>query len=65
MVNHNIGRLPVVLRSQPTRLLGIVTRSEILSAHRRQIEEDETRRPVIPIPRLSTQVRSLGSRLFR
>ena len=30
MVNHNIGRLPVVMRSEPTRLIGIVTRSDIL-----------------------------------
>ena len=64
MVNHNIGRLPVVMRSQPTRLIGIVTRSDILSAYRRQIEENQSQRPDIHIPKFSTRVRSLRSRLF-
>jgi CBS domain-containing protein len=65
MVNHNIGRLPVVMRSQPTRLIGIVTRSDILSAYRRQIEDNEAQRPDIHLPRLSEKVRSFPSRLFR
>ncbi|HUE16914.1 MAG TPA: chloride channel protein [Planctomycetaceae bacterium] len=65
MVNHNIGRLPVVMRSQPTRLIGIVTRSDILSAYRRRIEENEAQRPDIRVPRLSDKVRALPSRLFR
>ena len=57
MVNHNIGRLPVVLRSQPTRLVGIVTRSDILSAYRRRIEENEAQRPDIRVRRLSEKMR--------
>jgi chloride channel protein, CIC family len=65
MVNHNIGRLPVVLRSRPTQLIGIVTRSDILSAYRRQIEDNEAQQPDIHIPRLSKRVRSLRARLFR
>jgi H+/Cl- antiporter ClcA len=65
MVNHNIGRLPVVLRSQPTRLIGIVTRSDILSAYRRRIDENEAQRPDIRVPRLPDKVRGLHSRLFR
>ena len=56
MVNHNIGRLPVVMRSQPTRLIGIVTRSDILSAYRRQIEENQSQCPDIHIPKFSTRV---------
>lgn len=64
MVNHNIGRLPVVMRRQPTKVIGIVTRSDILSAYRRQIEENEANRPDIRIRRLSTRIRSFGSRLF-
>ena len=37
MVNHNIGRLPVIDR--PTgRLVGMITRSDLLSAHRRRLE---------------------------
>ncbi len=54
MVNHNIGRLPVVCRSQPPRLVGIVTRSDILSAYRRRIEENEAQRPDIRCAGVST-----------
>jgi CBS domain-containing protein len=38
MVNHNIGRLPVIDRSTG-RLIGMITRSDLLSAHRRRLEE--------------------------
>ena len=65
MVNHNIGRLPVVLRSQPTKLVGIVTRSDILSAYRRRIEENEAQRPQIRVRRISRRLRALPARLFR
>ena len=34
MVKHDIGRLPVVRRDQPAELVGIVTRSDILSIFR-------------------------------
>lgn len=33
MVRHDIGRLPVVSRTAPSHLLGIVTRSDLLRAH--------------------------------
>jgi chloride channel protein, CIC family len=65
MVNHNIGRLPVVRRDQPTRLVGIVTRSDVLSAYRRRIKQDETQRPVIRVSRLSKKLRRIPTRLFR
>lgn len=65
MVNHNIGRLPVILRNEPTRLIGIVTRSDILSAYRRRIKQDETQRPAIRVSRLSKKLRGIPTRLFR
>jgi CBS domain-containing protein len=65
MVNHNIGRLPVVLRDQPTRLIGIVTRSDILSAYRRRIQQDKTQRPAIRVSRLSKRFRRIPARLLR
>jgi CBS-domain-containing membrane protein len=49
MVNHGIGRLPVVLRSQPSQLIGIVTRSDILSVYRRSVEEAQTEAPNIKL----------------
>lgn len=39
MVRHDIGRLPVVRRDGEGRVIGIVTRSDVLSAYRRRIEE--------------------------
>lgn len=39
MVNHDIGRLPVVNRVGKPRIVGIVTRSDILSAYRARIAE--------------------------
>jgi CBS domain-containing protein len=45
MVNHDIGRLPVVNRVGTPRLVGIITRSDILSCYRRQIEEEQMEAP--------------------
>ncbi|MBU8900246.1 chloride channel protein [Corallococcus sp. H22C18031201] len=38
MVEEGVGRLPVVCRDAPTRVVGIVTRSDLLSAHRQRLE---------------------------
>jgi CBS domain-containing protein len=38
MVRHDVGRLPVVSR-QTRRVVGIVTRSDLLRAHRRRLVE--------------------------
>jgi CBS domain-containing protein len=43
MVNHDIGRLPVMSRAEPSKLVGIITRADVLRAHRRRL--DETQRP--------------------
>jgi len=39
MVRENIGRLPVVARNAPRRVIGIVTRSDLLVAHKRRLDE--------------------------
>jgi len=39
MVGHDVGRMAVVERSAPGRVVGIVTRSDPLSGHRRRIVE--------------------------
>jgi CIC family chloride channel protein len=54
MVNHDIGRLPVLSRSDPRKLVGLITRSDVLRAHRRRLEE--TQRPVRTL-----DVRTLGA----
>lgn len=46
MVNHDVGRLPVIRRAQPNRLVGIVTRSDVLSVFRRRSSETELQQPI-------------------
>ena len=47
MVRERIGRLPVVERSAPHTVIGIVTRSDLLAAHESRLDE-ETRREAPP-----------------
>jgi H+/Cl- antiporter ClcA/CBS domain-containing protein len=37
MVRENVGRLPVVSRSHPRRVVGFITRSDLLRAHERRL----------------------------
>ena len=39
MVRENVGRLPVVERGDPSRVVGILTRSDLLSAHAQRLDE--------------------------
>jgi H+/Cl- antiporter ClcA/predicted transcriptional regulator len=41
MVRHDIGRLPVLSRGQ-SKVVGILTRSDLIRAHRRRLVEQET-----------------------
>lgn len=43
MVVHHVGRLPVVNREDPRKVLGIITRSDLLAAHAPRIEEARIR----------------------
>lgn len=43
MLAANVGRLPIVAHDQPDRLMGIVTRSDVLKAHLWVLEEEEQR----------------------
>jgi chloride channel protein, CIC family len=43
MLQNNIGRLPVVTRADPERMVGYLNRSSILSVWSRQIEEEGVR----------------------
>lgn len=45
MVQHNIGRLPVVTRLEPRRPVGIITRSDLLMAHAPRLRELTDRDP--------------------
>jgi H+/Cl- antiporter ClcA/predicted transcriptional regulator len=51
MVNHDIGRLPVIRRGHPKEMIGIVTRSDILSVFRRRVRETQLQEPTIKLRR--------------
>ncbi|MGC4070170.1 MAG: chloride channel protein [Polyangiaceae bacterium] len=55
MVKEDVGRLPVVTRAQPRQVVGILTRSDLLSAHARRLDEnnrrDASRKTTRTVPR--------------
>jgi H+/Cl- antiporter ClcA/CBS domain-containing protein len=52
MVRHGIGRLPVLTRAKPHRVVGMVTRSDILSTFARGLAESRREDPTIKFPKL-------------
>ncbi|MEO8902650.1 MAG: CBS domain-containing protein, partial [Polyangiaceae bacterium] len=40
MVVEGVGRLPVVTQAEPHKVIGILTRGDLLSAHARRLHED-------------------------
>jgi CBS domain-containing protein len=40
MVRENVGRLPVVDRDDPGRIVGFITRSDLLKVHAKRLDED-------------------------
>ena len=45
MARENVGRLPVVARDEPDRVIGIVTRSDVIAAHARRLEGERLNEP--------------------
>ena len=41
MVREEVGRLPVVSREDPRKVIGMLTRCDLLSAHKRRLEETD------------------------
>ena len=54
MVREHVGRLPVVERGAPDHVTGIITRSDLLAAHGRRLDETHRARRTI---RLRTALR--------
>jgi H+/Cl- antiporter ClcA len=55
MVNHDVGRLPVVSRSDSGKVVGIITRSNVLAAHRTRLRELERDEPDLNLPDLGAK----------
>ena len=47
MLNHDVGRLPVMRRAAPGGLIGIVTRGDLLGAYRKQLDEQISSGPTL------------------
>jgi CBS domain-containing protein len=67
MVREGVGRLPVVTRAEPTRLIGILTRSDLLAAHAQRLEDNWQRQPPLELPfvRLARLAKSAGASLAK
>lgn len=50
MVNHGIGRLPVVNRETPPKVVGILTRSDVLSAFAHRVRQSRPQEPTVRVP---------------
>jgi H+/Cl- antiporter ClcA/predicted transcriptional regulator len=49
MVSEGVGRLPVVSNADPTKVVGMLTRSDLLSAHARRLDEKTRKQPAVEI----------------
>ena len=50
MVSLSIGRLPVVSKTAHNQVIGILTRSDLLAAHARRLNENDRAEPRLKIP---------------
>ena len=51
MAHEGVGRLPVVARDEPDRVIGILTRSDVIAAHTRRLEGERLNDPKYRLPR--------------
>ena len=56
MARENVGRLPVVARDDPDRVIGIVTRSDVIAVHARRLDRERLREPHYRLPRTRATV---------
>jgi H+/Cl- antiporter ClcA len=51
MARDNVGRLPVVARGEPARIIGIITRSDVIAAHIRRLDGERLNDPSLHLRR--------------
>jgi chloride channel protein, CIC family len=61
LARHSIGRLPVMTHDRPPKLVGIVTRSDIISAFGRGLAEGVREPPTLKLPSFRRRARRTGS----
>jgi chloride channel protein, CIC family len=57
MVHEGVGRLPVVSRDDPTRVIGMLTRSDLITAHGRRLDAERPDEPRLKLLRRIPLVR--------
>ncbi|HLK37197.1 MAG TPA: chloride channel protein [Polyangiaceae bacterium] len=63
MVREGVGRLPVVSQDDPARVIGIITRSDLIAVHARRLDAERLREPHYrPLRRLVGVRRVTGTR---
>jgi CBS domain-containing protein len=63
MVNHQIGRLPVVRRAaagEQPQVVGMITRSDVLGVFQRHVDDAQPQRPTLRAPMLGRARRQAG-----
>ncbi|MDB5357164.1 MAG: chloride channel protein [Phycisphaerales bacterium] len=60
MVNNDVGRLIVVDQNDASRLVGILTRGDVLSAHRHRLREAQLTEPAFRLPGLGRRQEQSG-----
>ncbi len=60
MVTEAVGRLPVVARDEPDRVIGMITRTDVVAAHARRLDHEKMRDPTV---RLSVRIPLRRARL--
>jgi CBS domain-containing protein len=62
MVREDVGRLPVVKRNSPGKIIGVLTRSDILSAHGQRLRETHEKIRSIRISKSLRKIAAISKR---
>ena len=63
MVKEGVGRLPVVTQAEPTRVVAILSRSDLLAVHGRRLHEDDHVHARLKVSFIRPALRGLKARL--
>jgi CBS domain-containing protein len=61
MVQEGVGRLVVVTRAKPDRVAGVLTRSDLLAAHERRLQESQRRARTLDLRDVARRAAAAGT----
>jgi CBS domain-containing protein len=62
MAHEGVGRLPVVARDEPDRVIGIITRSDVIAAHMRRLDGERLSDPKYRLPQRLGRAKAVASK---